>query len=138
MTTLKPTPEPVHPVLNGDLPTVDLHGHSYDDHRNIVPALLDALAACGCWVLDQKALSPTQTELYFEVQLRCAFELYSGLLSAGVELTRDSHTRMNGLCTLRGHNPTHARRRRVVTIRLSLTFLDTQSAAPAHPEIGTA
>jgi hypothetical protein len=121
---MKPVDDPVNAVLTGETPPVELRGHSYEDHRIIVPALLDTLAACGCWVLEQKALSSTQTELCFEVQLRSAFELYGGLLAAGVELSRDSHIRMTILCTLRGHNPRQARRRRVVTVRLGLSFLE--------------
>ena len=124
---LKPINDPVQAVLTGDMYPVELRCHSYEDHRAIVPELLDILASLGCWVLEQRALSSTQTELCFEVQLRTAFELYGGLLAAGLELTRDSHLRMSGLCTLRGHNPRQARRRRVVTIRLELNFLEEES-----------
>jgi hypothetical protein len=121
---LKSQNDPVNAVLTGDIYPVDLRCHSYEEHRAVLPVLLDILGSLGCWVLEQKVLSPTQTEVSFEVQLRTAFELYGGLLAAGLELTRDSHLRLTGLCTLRGHNPRHARRRRVVTIRLELNFLE--------------
>jgi hypothetical protein len=134
----KLTVDPDHPLLRGDPPPVYLRGHSYDDHRTILPALLDTMAACGCWVLDQKALSSTQTELSFEVQLRAVFELYSGLIAAGVELTRDSHTRLTGLCTLRDHNPRKAKRRRIVTIRLEVSFLDEFTASSTGIIVGVA
>lgn len=103
---------------------VQLRGHSFDDHRKIVPALLDSMAACGCWVTEQRALSATLTEMFFEVQLRSVYELYSGLISAGLELTRDSHMRMTSLCTVRDHNPRHAKRRRILTVRLEVNFLE--------------
>jgi hypothetical protein len=115
---------PVSGPATGDDPVVELRGHSYDDHRQIVPALLDSVASCGCWVLEQRALSPTSTELRFEVQLRSVFELYSGLIATGLELTPDSHIRMTGLCTVRDHNPHQAKRRRVITMRLELSFLE--------------
>lgn len=105
---------------------VQLRGHSFEDHRKIVPALLDGMAACGCWVTDQRALSATLTELSFEVQLRSVYEVYSGLIGAGLELTRDSHMRMTSLCTVRDHNPRHAKRRRILTIRLEISFLERQ------------
>jgi hypothetical protein len=108
----------------GEDPVVELRGHSYADHRQIVPALLDSVASCGCWVLEQRALSPTMTELRFEVQLRSVFELYSGLIATGLELTPDSHIRMTGLCTVRDHNPHQAKRRRIITMRLELSFLE--------------
>lgn len=117
---------------------VELRGHSYEDHRQIVPALLDAVAACGGWVLEQRALSPTMTELCLEVQLRSVFELYSGFVASGVELTRDSHTRMTGLCTVRDHNPRQAKRRRVVSVRLELNFLEHSGATLPSGIVGRA
>ncbi len=87
------------------------------------------MAGCGCWLLEQRAVSPNATELSFELLLRSVFELYSGLLSSGVELSRDSHTRMKSLCTVRDHNPHHARRRRVLNVRLELIFLEDNDTA---------
>jgi hypothetical protein len=135
---VKPINDPVNAVLAGDIYPVDLRCHTYEDHRDVIPVLLDILSSLGCWVLEQKALSSTQTELCFEVQLRTAFELYGGLLAAGLELNRDSHIRLSGLCTLRGHNPRHARRRRVVTIRLELNFLEETAAASNGVAVGLA
>jgi hypothetical protein len=135
---LEPVIHPVRAHPTADLYSLDLRCHSYEDHRVVVPALLDSLASLGCWVLEQKALSPTVTELLFEVQLRTAFELYGGLLATGIELTRDSHIRMTGLCTLRGHNPRHARRRRIVTVRLELNFLEEVSAIVQGVVVGLA
>ena len=136
--TLTPVASPATAVPTGDLYSLDLRCHSYEDHRTLMPALLDNLASLGCWILEQKALSPTVTELCFEVQLRTAFELYGGLLAAGLELTRDSHIRMSGLCTLRGHNPRHARRRRIVTVRLELSFLEDTPAIAQGIVVGIA
>jgi hypothetical protein len=121
---LKPVNNLPSSVVTGEEPGVELRGHSYDDHLKIVPALLESMAACGCWVLAQRALSPTMTELCFEVQLRSVYELYSGFISAGVELSRDSHTRMTSLCTVRDHNPRQAKRRRIISVRLELSFLE--------------
>lgn len=103
---------------------VHLRGHSFEDHQKIVPALLDCMTACGCWVTEQRSLSATLSELFFEVQLRSVYELYSGLISAGLELTRDSHMRMTSLCTVRDHNPRHAKRRRILTVHLQINFLE--------------
>ena len=130
--TMKSVPAAVPELLPAESLIVELRGHSYADHRQVVPSLLDAVAACGCWVLEQRAASPTMTELRLEVQLRSVFELYSSLIAAGVELTRDSHTRMSGLCTVRDHNPRQAKRRRIITVRLELSFLEQGS-----PELGS-
>jgi hypothetical protein len=135
--TLKAINNPVSDFGTEDR-VVELRGHSYDDHRQIVPALLDSVAACGCWVLEQRALSPTITELRFEMQLRSVFELYSGLIATGLELTPDSHTRMTGLCTVRDHNPRQAKRRRIITVRLELNFLEQGSSELRKAAIGRA
>jgi hypothetical protein len=119
-------------------PVLELRGFSYDEQRRIVPALLDAMVLCGCCVQEQKALSPRHVEVCFEVYLRSAFELYSQLIGAGVELTRESHTRMTGLCTLRGHNPREAKRRRVVRVRLEVRFLEEDNSEFGMMAIGYA
>jgi hypothetical protein len=126
----KPLNKPIPDPLAVDMPTIELRGRTFEDHREIVPTLLDTMAPCGCWLLEQRVLSPTATELSFEIQLRSVFELYSGLLSSGVDLSRDSHTRMKSLCTVRDHNPHHAKRRRIITIRLELIFLEEVDSAP--------
>jgi hypothetical protein len=126
-------PEPgdksIPDVLAAEIPLIELRGRTYDDHREIVPVLLDTMAGCGCWLLEQRVVSPKATELSFELHLRSVFELYSGLLSSGVELSRDSHTCMKSLCTVRDHNPHQSKRRRILTIRLELIFMADAEAA---------
>ncbi len=126
----KPLNKTIPDPLATEMPTVELRGQTFEDHREIIPTLLDSMAACGCWLLEQRALSSTTTELSFEIQLRSVFELYSGLLSSGVDLSRDSHTRMKSLCTVRDHNPHHARRRRIITVRLELLFTEEADSTP--------
>jgi hypothetical protein len=120
----KPADKTLPDPMASEMPTIELRGHTYEDHREMVPTLLDTMAACGCWLLEQRVISPTATELSFEMLLRSVFELYSGLLSSGVDLSRDSHIRMKSLCTVRDHNPHNAKRRRIITIRLELIFLE--------------
>ncbi len=120
-------PEPpnvAQSALLEEMPVIELRGRSFEDRQEFVPELLDTMASCGCWLLEQRELPPNATEFRFEVLLRSVFELYSGLLSCGVELSRDSHTRMKSLCTVRDHNPHRARRRRILTIRLELIFVE--------------
>jgi hypothetical protein len=127
---LKPVDKAPPDPLVSEMPTIELRGHTYEDHGEMVPTLLETMAACGCWLLEQRALSPTATELSFEMLLRSVFELYSGLLSSGVDLSRDSHIRMKSLCMVRDHNPHNAKRRRVITIRLELMFLEETDSVP--------
>lgn len=115
-----------------ELPRIELRGSTYDDRNDLLPELLETMNTCGCWLLHQRVLSPTTTELNYELQLRSVFECYSALLASGIELSRDSHTRMKSLCTVRDHNPHQAKRRRILTIRLEIVFSEGEDddAAP--------
>ncbi len=106
-----------------EMPPIELRGHTYDEQRELVPELIETMNACGCWLLDQRTLSSTSTELKIELQLRSVFEFYSALLAAGIDLTRDSHILMRSLCTVRDHNPHRAQRRRILNARIELVFL---------------
>jgi hypothetical protein len=128
-TVAKPVPIPSTPKAAaapkpGEMPAVELRGHTFEDHRGFVPRLVETMAANGCWLIDQRTLSPSSTQLHFELQLRSVFELYGNLIASGITLTRDSHTRMKSLCTVRDHNPHLARRRRILTIRLELSYVE--------------
>ncbi len=105
-------------------PLIHLRARSFEDCEEIVPILLNSMASCGCWLLERRDVPPNAIQFHFEVLLRSVFELYSGLLSCGVELSRDSHARMKSLCTVRDHNPHRAKRRRILTIRLELIFVE--------------
>jgi hypothetical protein len=129
-------PNPLIPA--DDAATVELRGYTYDERGQILMGLESAMALCGCWIVDQRAVSPTQTTMRFEVQLRTVFELYGELLAAGVELTRDSHARLTELCTLREHRQGSMRRRRVVTVRLEVSFLEGDGSEFGSMAIGLA
>jgi hypothetical protein len=108
-----------------------LKSFSYEDRREILPALAEAMTECGCWLRDRKTVSLSQMEYSFEVQLRSAFELYSGLIGCGLELTRASHLELTGLCMLRQHNPRPSELGRVVNVRLEVSFLEDLDMEPA-------
>lgn len=109
-------------------PAVDVRGFSHQDRYHILAALEGALNNCGCWLLDQRALSAEQMEMVFEVQLRSALDLYGALIAAGVELTRDSHATLTGLCTLRRHNFRSPHHGHIVSVRLVVSFVEESAA----------
>jgi len=118
--------------------SVHLQGFSYDERNIVLHAIKRALESCGCWLLEQSAIQSEQIDLQFEAQLRDVYELYSELIAAGVEMTKENHARMTGLCTLRNHNPRNAIRRRIVTIRLEVSFLDAYASDMGLHGIGLA
>jgi hypothetical protein len=111
--------------------TLDLHGYSYIDRQGLLPNLTTAFTQCGGWVLERKTTSATTIEFRIEIQLRSIVELYSSLIAAGVELTRNTHALLTDLCTCR-HNLSrnHAPATRnyqpsqILTLRLELSFLE--------------
>ena len=122
---MKPEPTDLTALyIPGEIPVIELRGRSFADQQEIVPVLLNTMAGCGCWLLERCERPPNATQFSFELQLRSVFELYSGLLVCGVELSGDSHIRMKSLCTVRDHNPHRAKRRRILTVCLELIFMD--------------
>jgi len=105
-----------------NIPAVSVRGYSYASADELMPKLESALADSGCWVLERK-LTPEYATLEFELNLRDVYELYCDLIATGLEFSKENHQRMTGLCTLRNHNPHKAKRRRVATIRLEVSFL---------------
>lgn len=110
----KPSPEP----------ELVVQAFSYDERKTVMPALNAALESCGCWVLECKPMSLTQTRVRFEVQLRSVLELYSGLIAAGLELTRGSHLGLTGLCTVRKHQRRPREPFRLIEMVVEVSFLE--------------
>lgn len=97
---------------------------SYEDRRAIFPAIAEALELCGCWLLDRRQTSLTQVEFHFELQLRSVVDLYAALIAAGLELTRTSHRDLTVLWTLRRHEDCPNGLSGVVTVCLTVNFLE--------------
>lgn len=125
------------PVLQVEMPLIYLRGRCFEAQQEFLPELLKTMAGCGCWLLKRREVPPNATELSFEVLLRSVFELYSALLSCGIDLSRDSHVRMKSLCTVRDHNPHRARRRRVLNVCLELIFVEEPDAPSELAQIAT-
>jgi hypothetical protein len=93
--------------------------HSRGQTMNQIYALLDR---CNGFLLqDTNRADSGQSWLEMEVPRRNIFDLYSGLLSIELDLTRDSHLHLTGLCTLRLYRPMRTGN---VTLKLELTFPD--------------
>ena len=110
--------------MNAPLSTLDLQGYSYQDRHGLLPSLTSAFTRCGGWVLERKTMSATTMEFRFEIQLHAIFDLYGSLVGTGLELTRDAHTTLTGLCTSRQHVARSTHPSQILTIRLELRFLE--------------
>lgn len=108
---------------------VELRCFSYEERFGVMGSMLEALDHCGCWMESREAVSATQVEMLFTARVAGADELYSGLIAAGVEMTRDSHLAMTWLCTRRRHAPDGESAFATVSVRLEMNFLE-------HVEMG--
>jgi hypothetical protein len=111
-------------VVPESVQMVELRCFSYEDRRAVLAALLDAVLGCGCWIAEKRALSTWQMEFRFEAELSVVDDLYTSLVGAGVEFTREAHLAMTWLCTLRRHEPRGFASFRTVSVRLEMSFLE--------------
>ncbi len=126
-----PSPYPKVPPTNAAKPeqapgvcNLHLQTFSYESRKAILPALSEAMNHCGCWLLDRKVVSLSQTDFIFEIQQRSILELYSSLIAAGLELTRGSHLALTNLCALLKHGSRVSSRQRVIHVELEVSFLE--------------
>jgi hypothetical protein len=133
---LTPPPPETAPA---EAASLDLRGFSYDERRAILPAVTAAVSSGGCWLKERRAVSFSQVEFRFEMQVRAAIDLYSALIAAGLELTQDTHAELTGLCTLRRHNHRlHDPTSRLLSVRLEVSFLEETAFELAPSSIGLA
>lgn len=71
---------------------------SADDPERLVRFLTGALLACGGWVLTRTTQGKEAAELDFEFARAACVDVYSVLVAAGLELSRESHVQMANLC----------------------------------------
>jgi hypothetical protein len=71
---------------------------SADDPRRILRFLTGAVLGCGGWVLSRSLPGSDTVEMSFEFARAISLEIYSALIAAGLELSRDAHISMTELC----------------------------------------
>jgi hypothetical protein len=104
--------------------SIDIKTFSYAERAAVLPQLTTSFADCGGWVLDRKTLSPTTVQFRIEIQLRSVLDLYTAILSVGIELTRAAHLSFQDLCTCRQHLQSSVELGQVLTLRIEISFLD--------------
>ncbi|HVW76268.1 MAG TPA: hypothetical protein VHB45_01555 [Alloacidobacterium sp.] len=71
---------------------------SADDPQRLLRFLTGAVLTCGGWVLSRSLPGSDTVEMSFEFARAVSLEIYSVLISAGLELSRDAHISMTELC----------------------------------------
>ena len=81
-----------------------------EEPDRLVRGLSTMIVSSGGWILS-RGVSDTETvTLLFEFERRTCVDIYSGVVGAGVELSRDGHMRFTELCqcTRNGKNDCQA------------------------------
>jgi len=69
-----------------------------DDPQRLLRFLTGAILSCGGWVLSRSLPGSDTAEISFEFAREASLEIYSALIAAGLELSRDAHISMTELC----------------------------------------
>lgn len=85
-------------VLGPDSWNLKLTALGTDQPQRLVRYLTGALLACGGWVLTRSTQGNEAAELDFEFARASCVDIYSILVAAGLELSRNSHFQLAELC----------------------------------------
>lgn len=89
------TVQPVEEKIDWDL---TLTGFDSGDRQRTIRFLSGAIIGCGGWVLSRSLDASDSAEITFEFARVISVEIYSVLIAAGLELSRDAHLSMTELC----------------------------------------
>jgi hypothetical protein len=77
---------------------IQMQGISVEEPGRLVQTLTGAILGCGGWILSRGASDAGSVSLLFEFERHCCVEIYTILVAAGVELSRNDHLRFTELC----------------------------------------
>ena len=69
-----------------------------EEPQRVMRFLTGAVLSCGGWVLSRSMPGSDTVEMSFEFARAVSLEVYSVLIAAGLELSRDAHVSMTELC----------------------------------------
>jgi hypothetical protein len=104
---------------------IEVHGFSCESRTLMLQRLRIALAASGCWLIGTR-YSRGSVEYSFEIELGAVLDLYCGLVHAGLQMTELTHHTLTELCVLRTHGQALNAHRRVLRVRLLMSFVQAE------------
>jgi hypothetical protein len=108
-----------------------MNGVSIVDPGRLVKTLTGAIVGCGGWVLSRGASDSGILNFLFEFERQACIDIYSALISAGVELSQGAHLRFTELCQCTSLAP-RDRGREIVSIDLEIQTLRPERAGEAE------
>ena len=79
-------------------PTVELAASLPEGHFQVLPMLHGVLCECGGWIVSRGCVEPGLVRVVFEFPRDICVEIYSALVSLGLELSSHSHRVLAELC----------------------------------------
>jgi hypothetical protein len=73
------------------------------DQSTVVPRLSGLIPACGAWIRSRSYVEPDTARFVFEFPRDICVEIYSALVSVGLQLTAASHSLLTELCRCTPH-----------------------------------
>jgi hypothetical protein len=73
------------------------------DQTTVLPRLNGIIPDCGAWIRSRSFLEPGTARLVFEFPRDVCVEIYSALVSVGLQLTATSHSLLTELCRCTPH-----------------------------------
>jgi hypothetical protein len=101
---------------------IQMRGVSMVEPSRLVTTLTRGILACGGWVLSRSATDSGMLDFLFEFERRACVDMYSVLISAGLELSQAAHMRFTELCQCTSLSPRN-RGREIVSIDLEIQTL---------------
>ena len=104
------------------------------DPANLVKALTGAVLGCNGWILSRGASDTGTVNMLFEFERRACVDIYSALIGAGLELSKNGHIRLTELCQCTRSNRSDCGTE-IASVDLEIqTFpLETETSVPASP-----
>ena len=74
-----------------------------EDQSTVVPRLSGLIPDCGAWIRSRSYVEPGTARFVFEFPRDICVEIYSALVSVGLQLTAASHSVLTELCRCTPH-----------------------------------
>jgi hypothetical protein len=101
---------------------IQMRGISMVEPGRLVMTLTSSIIACGGWVLSRSASDSGMLNFLFEFERHACVDIYSVLISAGLDLSQGAHMRFTELCQCTSLVPRN-RGREIVSIELEVQTL---------------
>ncbi len=108
---------------------MEMKAVSGEEPSRLVKTLTGGILGCGGWVLSRGASDTGMVTMLFEFERQACVDIYSVLIAAGLELSKNGHVRFTELCQCtRSHQRDCGTE--IASVDLEIQTFPTDRAAP--------